>query len=200
MSAPSASPSISASVATSAPGSVPAASVVAHPPKPTETDPGATAAFLVLRVWLGVRAVFAGIEKFADIRTKQMPLLDADGQPDISGATVEVQEKFYALANYQAVPEALREKLALEPLLPAWLATPFYAALGWTLVAVGLALLLGLWTRLSLLVMGLLYAALTVGIILLKQDAGIAWLAIHVGLVAYALQLSKFNRFALACS
>ena len=160
-------------------------------------DPGATAAFLVLRLWLGFRALFAGVEKFADVRTKQVPLLDATGEPDISGATVEVQEKFYALSNYQAVPDALREKLALEPLLPSWLATPFYAALGWALVALGVTLLLGLWTRLSLLAMGLVYTALTVGLILLKQDAGVAWLALHVGLVAYALQLSKHNRFAI---
>jgi thiosulfate dehydrogenase [quinone] large subunit len=171
-----------------------------QPTYPPGADKGATYAFLVLRLWLGFRALFAGIEKFADVRNKQIPLLDATGEPDISGATVQVQEKFYAFANYQAVPDALREKLALEPLLPAWLAAPFYATLGWLLVAFGLTLLLGLWTRVSLLAMGLLYTALSLGLILLKQDAGIAWLALHIGLVAYALQLSKFNRFAITRS
>ena len=163
-------------------------------------DCGATYGFLLLRTWLGMRAIIAGIEKFAGVRSKQVPLLDADGQPDISGATVEVKEKFYAFSNYQALPDALRDKLAEEPFMPAWMTTPFYAVLGWLLIALGVTLLLGLWTRLSLFAMGLLYTGLTLGLILMKQDAGIAWLAIHVGLVAYALHLSKYNRFALTRS
>jgi len=167
------------------------------PSAPQSADCGETYGFLLLRLWLGLRALVAGIEKFGDTRLKQIPLLDASGEPDISGANVEVQEKFYAFSNYQAVPDALRDKLALEPLMPAWMTTPFYALLGWLLIALGLALLLGLWTRLSLLAMGVLYTGLTVGLILLKQDAGISWLAIHIGLVAYALRLSKFNRFSL---
>jgi thiosulfate dehydrogenase [quinone] large subunit len=116
------------------------------------------------------------------------------------GATVEVQEKFYALANYQAVPDALRDKLAAEPLMPGFLTAPFYAVLGWLLIALGITLLLGLWTRLSLFAMGLLYTGLTLGLVILKQDAGVSWLAIHIGLVGYALHLSKFNRFALTRS
>ncbi len=177
---------------TPAPAAAPAPALVA--------DFGATYGFLILRVWLGARALFAGVEKFGGTRSKQIPLLDATGEPDISGATVEVQEKFYAFSNYQAVPDALRDKLALEPLLPSFLATPFYAVLGWLLIVSGLTLLLGLWTRFSLLAMGLVYTALTVGLILLKQDAGISWLAIHIGLIAYALHLSKSNRFSLTRS
>jgi len=57
--------------------------------------------------------------------------------------------------------------------------------------------LLGLGTRVSLLVQGLIYIALTVGLILIRQDDGIAWLGIHIALVAFALMLAKHNRFAL---
>lgn len=167
---------------------------------PLSADSGSTYAFLVLRVWLGLRALVTGVEKFADTRITQQPLLGLDGQPDPSGAMVEVEQKFYALSSYHALPEALRDKLALEPLMPAWITTPFYAVLGWLLIGLGVTLLLGLFTRLTLLAMGLLYAGLTIGLILLKQDAGVAWLAIHVALVAYALQLAKHNRFALTRS
>ena len=52
-------------------------------------------------------------------------------------------------------------------------------------------LLVGLGTRLSLFVQGLIYIALTVGLILIKQDDGISWLGIHVALVAFALMLAK---------
>jgi thiosulfate dehydrogenase [quinone] large subunit len=38
---------------------------------------------------------------------------------------------------------------------------------------------------------------LTVGLILIKQDDGVAWLGIHVALVAFALALARHNRFTL---
>jgi len=43
----------------------------------------------------------------------------------------------------------------------------------------------------------LIYVALTVGLILIKQDDGVAWLGIHMALIAFALILAKHNRFAL---
>ncbi len=65
------------------------------------------------------------------------------------------------------------------------------------LIATGIMLLLGLGTRLSLFLQGLIYIGLTVGLILIKQDDGISWLGIHVALVALALVLAKYNRFAI---
>lgn len=160
-------------------------------------DLGRTFAFLVLRAWLGVRALATGVDKYAGTRTVELPLLDANGQPDASGAMVEAQQRFYAWSNYQPFPETLQTQLAAEPLLPAWLTAPFYAALGPVLILLGVALLVGLFTRISLFAMGLLYTALTVGLILLKQDAGVAWLAIHVALIAGALMLASHNRFSV---
>ena len=58
-------------------------------------------------------------------------------------------------------------------------------------------LLVGLGTRVSLFLQGLLYIGLTAGLILIKQDDGIAWLGIHVALVAFALILSQHNRLCL---
>jgi len=167
---------------------------------PNSTDCGSTLALLVLRAWLGMRAVLTGVEKFSDSRTLQVPLLDAAGKPDSSGAMVEVTQKFYSLHSYHAIPDSMKDKFANEPLLPAFLTTPYYAVLGWALIALGVAVLLGLWTRASLFLMGLLYVSLTFGLILIKQDGGVSWLAIHVALVAMALTLTKHNRFALTRS
>jgi thiosulfate dehydrogenase [quinone] large subunit len=61
----------------------------------------------------------------------------------------------------------------------------------------GVMLLIGLGTRLSLFVQGLIYVALTVGLILIHQEDGVAWLGIHIALVAFALTLAKHNKFAL---
>jgi thiosulfate dehydrogenase (quinone) large subunit len=116
---------------------------------------------------------------------------------DPSGALIEVKQKYYALTNYSAIPQSLKDKFSSEPMLPAFATTPFYALLGWTLIALGLMLLLGIGTRLSLFLQGLLYIGLTAGLILIKQDDGVAWLGIHVALIALALTLAQHNRFAI---
>jgi len=128
-------------------------------------------AFLLLRGWLAVRAIVTGIEKFGAYKTIQRPLLDSNGQPDASGAMLDVKVKFYALANYAGIPPSLKGKFANEALLPGF--------------------------ALSLFVQGLIYIALTVGLILIKQDDGISWLGIHMALVALALMLAKHNKFSL---
>jgi len=69
--------------------------------------------------------------------------------------------------------------------------------LGYALVLLGLMLLLGLGTRLSLVLMAFLYTVLMIGLLLLRQEDGVAWLGVHIGLIAFALTLAKHNRFAL---
>ena len=154
-------------------------------------------AFLVLRVWLAVRAILTGVEKFGAYKTVQQPLLDATGQPDASGALVDVKVKYYALGNYSGIPAGLKSKFANEVLLPKFALTAFDHLLGPALIVTGVMLLLGLGTRISLFAQGLIYAALTVGLILIHQDDGVSWLGIHVALVAFALTLAKHNKLAL---
>ena len=158
---------------------------------------GHTWAFLSLRLWLGARTLMAGVEKFSERITGQEPLLDASGAPDPSGAVVEVQKKVYGLGHYHALPESLQTKFLQEPLLPASLTTPFYASLGYVLVVLGLMILAGIFTRLSLVLTAILYTALMLGLLLIRQEDGVAWLGIHAGLIAFALVLSKYNRFSL---
>jgi thiosulfate dehydrogenase [quinone] large subunit len=156
-------------------------------------------AFLVLRGWLGVRALLTGIDKFAAFKTIQKPLVDPlTGMEDPSGALVEVKIKFYALTNYSGVPPSLKDKLAAEPLLPHFALAPFEALLGPVLILTGLLLLIGLGTRFSLFLQGLLYIALMAGLLLIGQDDGIAWLGVHAALVALALMLAKHNRLCLS--
>jgi thiosulfate dehydrogenase [quinone] large subunit len=105
--------------------------------------------------------------------------------------------KYYALANYSGVPAGLKGKFANEVLLPKFALSTFDHLLGPALIITGLMLLFGLGTRISLFVQGLIYIALTFGLILIKQDDGISWLGIHVALVAFALILAKNNKFTL---
>jgi len=137
-----------------------------------------TLAFLVLRGWLAVRAILTGME-------------------DPSGAMVDVKVKVYALTNYSGIPPVFKDKFANEPLMPHSLLVPFEHLLGPALIATGIMLLLGIGTRLSLFIQGLIYIMLTIGFILIRQDDGISWLGIHVALVALALVLAKHNKLAL---
>ena len=155
-------------------------------------------AFLVLRLWLAVRAIVTGIEKFGAYKTIQKPLIDpVTHMEDPSGAMVEVKIKMYSLTNYSGIPPSLKEKFSNEPFLPHPMLTAFDRFLGPALIVTGLMLLIGLGTRLSLFAQGLLYVILTVGLILIHQDDGVAWLGIHVALVAMALMLVRHNRFAI---
>ena len=154
-------------------------------------------AFLILRGWLGVRALLTGIEKFGAYKTIQKPFIDpTTGEAD-PNAVVEMKVKFYSLANYNGIPASLQSKFANESLLPHFALNAFNYALGPAFILTGLMLLLGLGTRISLFVQGLIYIALSVGLILIGQNDGISWLGIHVALIAFALMLAKNNKLAL---
>ena len=157
-----------------------------------------TFAFLVLRLWLGVRALFVGIEKYGAYRSVAQPLIDpATGQPDASGVMVNVNIKSYALANYVGIPAALRDKFAHDPLLPKFALVAFDRMLGPAFILTGIMLLVGLGTRLSLLAQAALFIALTIGLVLIDQNDGVAYLGIHIGLVAGALLLVEHNKYAV---
>jgi len=157
-----------------------------------------TFAFLVLRLWLGVRALFVGIEKFGVYQSIATPLIDpATGQPDASGVMVNVNVKSYAWANYAGMAASLRDKFAHDPLLPKFALVAFDRMLGPAFILTGIMLLIGLGTRVSLLAQAALYIALTVGLVLIDQDAGVAYLGIHAGLVAAAFLLAEHNRFVV---
>jgi thiosulfate dehydrogenase [quinone] large subunit len=157
-----------------------------------------TFAFLALRLWLGVRALFVGIEKFGAYHSVAMPLIDpATGQPDASGVMVNVNIKSYALANYAGIPAALKDKFAHDPMFPKFALVAFDRMLGPAFILAGIMLLIGLGTRLSLLAQALLFIALTVGLVLIDQSDGVAYLGIHIGLVAGAFMLAKYNKFVV---
>jgi thiosulfate dehydrogenase [quinone] large subunit len=157
-----------------------------------------TFAFLSLRLWLGVRALFVGIQKYATYKSVAMPLIDpATGQPDASGVMVNVNVKSYALANYAGIPASMADKFAHEPLFPKFVLVVFDRVLGPAFILTGIMLLIGLGTRISLLAQALLFIALTIGLVLIDQNDGVAYLGIHIALIAGAFLLAEYNRFAV---
>jgi thiosulfate dehydrogenase (quinone) large subunit len=156
-----------------------------------------TLAFWTLRLWLAIRAILTGLDKYAGTVREQVPLLDEFGQPDINGTMVDVERKVYGLSHYAGLPKPLADRLAAEPLMPGWALSAYGTLLGPLLILGGLALLLGVAPRITLFVHGLIYVSLSVGMILLNENSGIAWLAIHVLMVAAALRLVAHDRYSL---
>jgi len=150
-----------------------------------------TLAFFMLRGWLAMRAIYAGIEKYGAYKSIQKSLGDG------TDAVVDLKVKYYSFDNYHGIPATLRTKFENEALLPGFSLNIFDKCLGPALIITGLMLLIGLGTRTSLVLQGIIYIALSVGLILINQPDGIAYLGIHLGLVAGALILAKHNKLAL---
>jgi thiosulfate dehydrogenase [quinone] large subunit len=163
---------------------------------PIEADFGSSLGFIILRLWLGLRTLLSGIEKFAGVKVSETPVV-IDGEENPYGLVTEGGEKVYSFANYNGVPEGLYGKFLGEPLIPEFALRFYDIALGPLLILLGLTVLLGVATRTSLFLMGLVYTSLTVGLVLIGQDGGVAWLGIHIGLVAAALFFSRYNRWML---
>ena len=149
---------------------------------------------LLLRLWLGVRALQTGVEKFASTKIVS-EAVSAEGAD--TGLEKTKAIKFYALENYHGVPEALMGKFQEEPLMPGFGLPIYDKLLGVALLGLGLTIILGLAYRSSLFLLGLLYISLTWGLILIKQDDGVSWLGVHMILIVMALALAPHNRLAI---
>ncbi len=151
---------------------------------------------LLLRLWLAVRAIQTGIEKYAGTNLTDQPV-KIDGTPNADGLTSATAVKEYALSHYHGVPGALMKKFEAEPIfMKLNFALSIYDwILGPMLLALGLLILLGGAVRTSLFLLGMVYVSLTWGLVLIKQDDGVSWLGVHMILIVMALWLSEYNRF-----
>ena len=153
---------------------------------------------MLARLWLAVRAIQTGIEKFSGTKMSDQ-VINIDGKANEYGLTASESVKEYALSHYHGVPEALYTKFAGEPLMLGFALKIYNIVLGPALLVLGFAILLGIAYRTSLFALGLLYISLTWGLILLGSagDPGVAWLGIHMVLVVMALMLAEHNRLAI---
>ena len=151
-------------------------------------------AALLCRIWLAVRALQTGVEKFAGTKT-QGTAVEVDGQD--SGLETTETVKAYAMENYHGVPKPLYTQFEGEPLMMGFGLKIYDVILGPALIVLGLTILAGIASRVSLMALGLLYISLTWGLILIKQDAGVAWLGTHMILIVAALALHNHNKFCV---
>lgn len=130
-----------------------------------------SAAFL-LRLFLGLRTLFAGIEKF-----------EAKGT--------------YSLQNYSDNMTRMAQGITGASFLPLWATKNFAFVLGYLLIVLGAALLLGVKMRQTLFLTGLVYVGLSFGLMAVQESEGVAWLGIHVAMIVGALALVRYNRYCI---
>ncbi len=182
-----------------------------------------TMAFWLLRFWLAARAIGTGLTKFitkapAEVanpeKAKSIEELVAAGMSKQEAVesvadlpdTVEKIVDTLSFSAYHGLPEKgpmTVETFTASPLMPAFAVEPYAFILGFALIGLGVTLLLGICTRLTLFLMGLLYISLTWGFIILEPSmgpsaaAGIAYLGVHMVLIVMALILADHNRLEL---
>ncbi|HIV06215.1 MAG TPA: hypothetical protein IAD27_06350 [Candidatus Merdousia gallistercoris] len=182
-----------------------------------------TMAFWLLRFWLAARAIGTGLTKFIGKVEGEIPNPEfeakiketmADGltRSEAMEIVTDVPEKIsgtmdvISFSSYHGLPEKgpmTIETFSASPLMPSFMVEPYAAVLGYALVALGITVLLGICTRVSLFLMGLLYISLTWGFIILEPNmgpsaaAGIAYLGVHMVLIVAALLLADYNKFEL---
>lgn len=131
-----------------------------------------TSAFLILRLFLGLRTLMAGLEKFE-------------------------ANKSYTTANYSENMTRMATGISNNSVIPLWAAKAFALPLGYILIILGVAILLGLKTRCALFLGGLLYVGLSFGLMAVQEGEGVAWLAVQVLMFSVALFYCRYNRFAV---
>ena len=180
-------------------------------------------AFWLLRFWLAARAIGTGLTKFIGKVEGEIPnpeieakiketMADGLSRSEAMEIVTDVPEKIsgtmdvISFSTYHGLPEKgpmTIETFSASPLMPSFMVEPYAAVLGYALVALGITVLLGICTRVSLFLMGLLYISLTWGFIILDPNmgpsaaAGIAYLGVHMVLIVAALLLADYNKFEL---
>lgn len=131
-----------------------------------------TAAFLLLRLFLGLRTLIAGLEKFE-------------------------ANKSFSFSNYSENMNRMATAISNFSIIPTWASKTFALSLGFLLVAFGLGILLGIKSRCSLFLGGLVYVGLGFGLMAVQEGEGVAWIGAQVMMFAFALVLVRHERFAL---
>lgn len=132
-------------------------------------------AHLILRLWVGCRLLFAGLDK--------------------------MREKGGAGFGWNFVEKSMEpikaNMIQYATILPKWGIDLFAQVLPIALLVVGAWVIVGLFTRLSLLAAGLLFVSLGVGLMALPDDDQAVMRGIEVAITAFALVTSSARMFSL---
>jgi uncharacterized membrane protein YphA (DoxX/SURF4 family) len=131
-------------------------------------------AHLILRLWVGLRLFMAGLDK---MREK-----GGDG---------------FGLQYIAKSMAPIVDTISKNTMLPAFAIKPYALVLPWALLISGLLCVLGICTRWALLIGGLTFVSLAVGLMALPDDDQAVYRGIEVALTAFALVTAAHNQFSV---
>jgi len=148
---------------------------------------GLTFGALLLRLWIGMRLLFAGLEKWKSKITET----NADGDTvtywkyDLFSDT---SKEVYS-TNMGRITSGMNNDSPLR----FWMIEQYAGVLGWLLLIVGAWVLIGLCSRASLVAAGFVFLSLTFGLSTIGADPDIVERGIEIGLVVGALALARYQ-------
>ena len=155
---------------------------------------------LLIRLWIGMRLLFAGLEKWKNKVTVEVEEKVTD--PNTREETVEiVQQTFWrydvfaenSKEIYNANMGRITSNMNNDSPLRLWMIEQYAGMLGWMLLIVGAWVLIGLASRAALIAAGFVFLSLTFGLATIGADPEIVERGIEVGLVAGALALARYQ-------
>lgn len=132
---------------------------------------------LILRLWVGLRLFMAGIDKF---RPK--------GTNDFRIGDLETLKK-------NATP--IFDNMVQNTFMPSWMVANYVFVLSYALIIVGILVIVGLFSRLSLLLAGLLFVSLSFGLMALPDDDQAVFRGIEVAIAAFALATAAHGKISI---
>lgn len=144
---------------------------------------------LLLRLWIGMRLLFAGLEKW---KNKVTIVVDEEtGETKTFWRYDILSDK--ASEVYNTNMGRITSAMNNDSPLQFWMIEQYAKPLGWMLVIVGAWVIIGLASRASLVVAGFVFLSLTFGLATIGADPEIVERGIEIGLVAGALALARYQ-------
>ena len=126
-----------------------------------------------LRMWIGMRLMFAGLTKFYV-------------KNDEGGWTFDPENAKYVMGN---IPSTMETNTAI----PKFMLDQYSTVLPWALLVVGASVMFGFFTRISLFLAGALVLSLSFGLMLLPDDTAAVERGVEIIVVGLALMTVKHN-------
>lgn len=151
-------------------------------PAPRTSSPVALAfANLLLRLWVGLRLFMAGVDKFRE----------GNGWGSAPGSVS------FSMDNYAAKTGRIAKLMTENSFFPKEMCEMYAKSIGYVLLAVGVWVVVGLFTEVGLLLAGLTVLSLGLGLAALPDDTEVVYIGIHVLIIAAALATCKAKQISL---
>jgi thiosulfate dehydrogenase [quinone] large subunit len=131
---------------------------------------------LILRLWVGLRLLMAGLDKF---RPKGTNIYD------------------FTMESLKANVTAPAKVMAENTFIPPMMVSMFFVGLAIALIVVGAWVIIGLFSRTALLFAGLIFVALSFGLMALPDDVEAVYRGIEVGVTGLALMTAGHSKISL---